>query len=115
MAKAGDSLFNRVLKESGGYVLDNKDIKYILANPLPDNLRYAIKYPEIKIEFALVDNSLKSRLHIYLYESSAYNGFMTKNLKYIGFFGKVYVAIHKQPVRRVNQIACFHIVLDETK
>lgn len=115
MAKAGDSTFNKVLKESGGYVLDNEFIKYIIASPLPEGLSYNIRLNEIRMQFGLLDKRLITRLHLYLYELATGRGFMTRNLKYVAFNGKVYVVRGKEPHHRADQYMCYHIMLDEIK
>lgn len=115
MPRVGASKFDKILKESGGYIVDDGYIKYIVASPLPDGLAHLIYLNEVQMQFAEIDKKLSTRLHIILYELTAYKGYMTKNMKYIHFNGKVYEVVNKKGIKRVNQYSCYHIVLDEVK
>lgn len=115
--KPGDSTFNKVLKDSGGYVLDNKWIKYIFSVPIPDGVGFVTYTKEIVMRFCITNDKLKSRLIMYLYEPVTNNHYCTNTLKFIQFNGKVYKVINRKIINTVsennNTYYKYGILLDE--
>lgn len=94
--KPGDAQFNRVLKQSGGYVLDNKWIKYIFSVEIPAGINFIVQAGECVMHFGIINNTFRSRLTIYLYEPVTDKHFITKALKFIQFNGKVYRIAYRE-------------------
>ena len=101
---AGDAQFNKLLKENGGYVVDDKYIKYILDLPLPDGYELLCDINDIKMKFSLDGEKLKTAIRIIVYETAGYNYFAARCIKIINFNLKNYKAASKRNDSKVYYI-----------
>lgn len=119
MAKAGDSTFGKVLKDSGGYIVECGDFKCILSVPPPTGITCIIQTNEAMIKFVCADGKVKGRLNILVYEPVGNNNYIVDRLKYIQFYGNVYMYLGRKLKKTIRdtdtQISyyCNHIILDE--
>lgn len=99
--KPGDSTFNKVLKEYGGYVLDNKWIKYIFSIEIHAGINFVVQAGECVMHFGIINSELRSRLTLYLYEPVTDKHFIAKTLKFTQFNGKVYKLSYREIIGTV--------------
>lgn len=102
MAKLGDAMFNKVLNKSGGFVLDQGVIRYILAKEMPDGYSVFTPIDRVKMIFGVDADKLVSKIGLYIYEPIGNKIFVADNVKFIGFNLKTYKVTEKKPIRRVS-------------
>lgn len=99
MTRNSNTKFNKILNEYGGFVVEQRHIKFILDQRI-NECGFYVPIDQIGMRFTTSGDRLVSAIRLFVYEPVENECFVTLNIKVLGFNLKTYRVTDRKPVRK---------------